>query len=242
MIRLHPLVCEMLNADFDGDQVVVFLPITDAGQEAGERLSVAGHLARDPELLGPLLPPADAMLGLVELSLREEGRNEIAQLASTEVSAPAGFITQRAVCDAMREILERCGVDAVLQALERLTRRGLDIAKSSGVSISPFIGAGMVRPDEPMEGTRELWVSHLEEVAERVMSDAGSGVSDLSLHVRAVKSGVRRWRDLASLVGPLGAIEGIAGNVAIVRHGYGEGLTAEEMMVCVAEARNEVAG
>ena len=47
--RLHPLVCPLLNADFDGDTASVFLPITAAAQcEAGERLSVAAHLARDP--------------------------------------------------------------------------------------------------------------------------------------------------------------------------------------------------
>jgi hypothetical protein len=243
VIRLHPLVCEMLNADFDGDQVAVFLPVTEAGQEeAGERLSVAGHLARDPELLEALLPPTDAMLGLVELSLGEEGRREIAQLAGTEVCAPAGFITRVALYDAMREVVKRCGVDGVLQALERLTRRGFELAKLSGVSISAFIGAGMERPAEPAGDSQELWTSHLEEVAEQVMSEVGLDGSDLGPDLLAVKSGVRRWGDLALLIGPQGAVEGITGDAVIVRHGYGEGLTFEEMMACVAEARDGLAG
>ena len=37
VIRLTPLACRALNADFDGDQIAVLLPVTDAGQrEAGE--------------------------------------------------------------------------------------------------------------------------------------------------------------------------------------------------------------
>ena len=31
-IRVHPFVCELMNADFDGDQAAVFLPITAEGQ------------------------------------------------------------------------------------------------------------------------------------------------------------------------------------------------------------------
>ncbi len=52
-----------MNADFDGDLLAVFLPITPEGQrEAAEQLTVAGHLARDPSLLEDLLPRLDARL------------------------------------------------------------------------------------------------------------------------------------------------------------------------------------
>jgi hypothetical protein len=33
VIRLHPLCCPLMNADFDGDQAAVFLPITEAGPD-----------------------------------------------------------------------------------------------------------------------------------------------------------------------------------------------------------------
>ena len=64
VIRLHPLVCNWLNADFDGDQAIVLLPITEGAQrEAGERLRLAGTLARDPKLIESLLLPAEALWG-----------------------------------------------------------------------------------------------------------------------------------------------------------------------------------
>ncbi|NLX06206.1 MAG: hypothetical protein GXY33_13795, partial [Phycisphaerae bacterium] len=57
VIRIHSLVCRWLNADYDGDQSAVFLPITEAGQrEAAEHLSVMGHLRQDPALLADLAP------------------------------------------------------------------------------------------------------------------------------------------------------------------------------------------
>jgi DNA-directed RNA polymerase subunit beta' len=40
-IQLHPLVCRAFNADFDGDQMAVHLPITVKGQEEAKNLMVA---------------------------------------------------------------------------------------------------------------------------------------------------------------------------------------------------------
>jgi DNA-directed RNA polymerase subunit beta' len=40
-IRLHPLVCKAFNADFDGDQMAVHLPITVKGQEEAKNLMVS---------------------------------------------------------------------------------------------------------------------------------------------------------------------------------------------------------
>ena len=56
VLRLHALACRLLQTDFDGDQAAIFLPLTEqAQQEAGERLAIAAHLARTPDLLHDLL-------------------------------------------------------------------------------------------------------------------------------------------------------------------------------------------
>ena len=69
------------------------LPITEkAQQEAGEQLSVAGHLARDPGLLDGLLPQSDALWGLARLSLTAEGRQEIAEFAG-QLPADSDLLT-----------------------------------------------------------------------------------------------------------------------------------------------------
>ncbi|MGH2480027.1 MAG: hypothetical protein ACRDHW_10270, partial [Ktedonobacteraceae bacterium] len=78
VIRVHPLVCRLLQADFDGDQAAIFLPLNEAAQqEAGARLSVAAHLTRTPDLLHDLLPSNDALWGLANLSLTGEGHQKI---------------------------------------------------------------------------------------------------------------------------------------------------------------------
>jgi hypothetical protein len=61
LIRIHPLVTRWMNADFDGDQAALFVPITEAGQlEVRQQLSLASHFRRltalQPKLL-LLAPP-----------------------------------------------------------------------------------------------------------------------------------------------------------------------------------------
>ncbi|MCL4384416.1 DNA-directed RNA polymerase subunit beta' [Patescibacteria group bacterium] len=51
-IRLHPCVCKGFNADFDGDQMGVHLPLSVASQKEAKRLMLPSH---------NLLKPADAM-------------------------------------------------------------------------------------------------------------------------------------------------------------------------------------
>ena len=243
VILLHPLICEMLNNDFDGDQAAVFLPITESAQrEAGEILSVAGHLARDAGLLEALLPPADAMWGLASLSLTEVGRHEIAQMAGTAVADPNGMITRVTLAQSMRTVLERSGTEEVLFRLEQLMRRGFEVAKASGASISPFIGTDLERPPEPEGDDPVSWFNYAEELAEQILSTTDYQNSDLGPQLLAVKTGARGRRHLPRMIGPRAGVEDIHGKSVIVRRSLVEGLPPEELYACAVGSRKELAG
>jgi hypothetical protein len=242
VIRLHPLVCRMLNADFDGDQVALILPITEAAQrEAGERLSVAGHVARDPGLLDLLLPPADALWGLADLSLTEDGRHEIARLAKAEVASIGGAITRSALAEAMREVLEREGIDATLSALERLMRRGFEVARASGASLSPFIGTGLQHPTRLVTDNPDLRDRYAEEMTEQLASNTDYSSAEFGPQLLAVKSSERGLYQFVWLIGIQGSIKDGEESGTVIRHGYSEGLTAKEMHTCTIGVREGMA-
>jgi hypothetical protein len=237
VVRLHPLACEWLNADFDGDQVAVFLPITVGGQrEAGEKLSVAGHVVRDPALLDGLLPPGEALCGLARLSLTEEGRREIIQLIGTEVSIPAELLTRTALASVMHEMLDQGGVEATLAALERLTKRGFEVAKASGASLNPFIGESLQRPPEPEGDDWDAWAAYQETLVESMLARTDYGNPDLGPQLLAVKTGVEGVDHLRALVGPKQCSD-FDDQPVIVRRGYAAGLTPEEMFAWAAGTR-----
>ncbi|MEK7513093.1 MAG: DNA-directed RNA polymerase subunit beta', partial [Patescibacteria group bacterium] len=63
-IRIPPLVCVAFNADFDGDQMAVHLPLTDEAQYEAIELMDAGHNLLKPANGDPIVSPTqDVVLG-----------------------------------------------------------------------------------------------------------------------------------------------------------------------------------
>ncbi|MDG1755135.1 MAG: DNA-directed RNA polymerase subunit beta' [Rhodothermales bacterium] len=73
-IRLHPLVCTAFNADFDGDQMAVHVPLShDAALEA-QLLMLASHNILSPAHGGPIaVPTQDMVLGLYYMTKSHGG-------------------------------------------------------------------------------------------------------------------------------------------------------------------------
>ncbi|MDA0875570.1 MAG: DNA-directed RNA polymerase subunit beta', partial [Bacteroidetes bacterium] len=73
-IRLHPLVCTAFNADFDGDQMAVHVPLShDAALEA-QLLMLSSHNILSPAHGGPIaVPTQDMVLGLYYMTKARNG-------------------------------------------------------------------------------------------------------------------------------------------------------------------------
>jgi DNA-directed RNA polymerase subunit beta' len=64
-IRLHPLVCSAFNADFDGDQMAVHVPLGNAAVLEAQLLMLASHNILNPANGAPItVPSQDMVLGL----------------------------------------------------------------------------------------------------------------------------------------------------------------------------------
>ena len=68
-IQLHPLVCSAFNADFDGDQMAVHVPLSNAAILEAQLLMLASHNILNPQSGTPItLPSQDMVLGLYYIS------------------------------------------------------------------------------------------------------------------------------------------------------------------------------
>jgi DNA-directed RNA polymerase subunit beta' len=68
-IQLHPLVCSAFNADFDGDQMAVHVPLSHAAILEAQLLMLASHNILNPQNGTPItLPSQDMVLGLYYLT------------------------------------------------------------------------------------------------------------------------------------------------------------------------------
>ncbi|MEN3931753.1 DNA-directed RNA polymerase subunit beta' [Microvirga sp. W0021] len=73
-IQLHPLVCAAFNADFDGDQMAVHVPLSLEAQLEARVLMMSTNNILHPANGAPIIVPSqDIVLGLYYLSLLNEG-------------------------------------------------------------------------------------------------------------------------------------------------------------------------
>ena len=76
-IQLHPLVCTAFNADFDGDQMAVHVPLGSAAVLEAQMLMLASHNILNPANGAPItVPSQDMVLGLYYITKGRKGTEE----------------------------------------------------------------------------------------------------------------------------------------------------------------------
>ncbi len=75
-IRLHPLVCTAFNADFDGDQMAVHVPLSEEAKAEARILMLGANNILNPKDGKPIVTPSqDMVLGNCYLTMEETGGN-----------------------------------------------------------------------------------------------------------------------------------------------------------------------
>jgi DNA-directed RNA polymerase subunit beta' len=73
-IQIHPLVCVAFNADFDGDQMAVHVPLSAEAQAEARILMLSAHNVLSPAHGDPIVTPThDMVLGAYYLTVEKEG-------------------------------------------------------------------------------------------------------------------------------------------------------------------------
>ena len=105
-IQLHPLVCAAFNADFDGDQMAVHVPLSLEAQLEARVLMMSTNNILSPANGKPIIVPSqDIVLGLYYLSLdkpNEQGEGMvISDMAELEHALTSGKLAMHAKIKAM---------------------------------------------------------------------------------------------------------------------------------------------
>ena len=83
-IKLHPLVCTAYNADFDGDQMAVHVPLSAEAQAEARLLMLAAHNILNPKDGKPVVTPTqDMVLGSYYLTIERAGEPGEARVFAT---------------------------------------------------------------------------------------------------------------------------------------------------------------
>ncbi|GAB5454124.1 MAG: DNA-directed RNA polymerase subunit beta' [Henriciella sp.] len=115
-IQLHPLVCAAFNADFDGDQMAVHVPLSLEAQLEARVLMMSTNNILSPANGKPIIVPSqDIVLGLYYLSLdkpNEQGEGMvISDMAELEHALTSGKLAMHAKIKAMFHTKDENGDD-----------------------------------------------------------------------------------------------------------------------------------
>ena len=92
-IRLHPLVCEAYNADFDGDQMAIHVPLSDEAVAESRLLMLAAHHILAPKDGKPIVTPSqDIVLGNYWLTQVERGREGEGMIFNSPAEATTAYV------------------------------------------------------------------------------------------------------------------------------------------------------
>ncbi len=91
-IQLHPLVCTAFNADFDGDQMAVHLPLSKEARWEADNLMAAEKNILKPATGAPVIAPSqDIVLGCFYLTRADEKASKAVMAFSTEKEAVLAY-------------------------------------------------------------------------------------------------------------------------------------------------------
>ncbi len=91
-LKLHPLVCTAYNADFDGDQMAIHVPLSPEAQAEARFLMLSANNLLKPQDGHPVaVPSQDMLLGSYYLTIVRENYKEIYDIISEDPSKQAAF-------------------------------------------------------------------------------------------------------------------------------------------------------
>src|ERR687887_385647 len=91
-IQIHPLVCTAFNADFDGDQMAVHVPLSSEAQAEARLLMLSANNILSPAYGKPIVTPTqDMVIGLYHLTHRREGEKGAGRTFSSDAEARMAY-------------------------------------------------------------------------------------------------------------------------------------------------------
>jgi len=171
-IQLHPLVCQAFNADFDGDQMAVHVPLSAHAQAEARLLMLASHNLFKPADGSPIAQPVyDIVLGCYYMT--QESEREAAE------GPPKVFESAEAVVSAYehRKIDLHAPIKVRLAQIEVVTRdrsgKELEVNPQFSIDLRRTM-AGHVTHEHPVRA-REIVVKLTKKLVEATQKEVEGG-------------------------------------------------------------------
>ncbi|MCZ6690710.1 MAG: DNA-directed RNA polymerase subunit beta' [Planctomycetota bacterium] len=143
-IKIHPLVCAGFNADFDGDQMAVHLPLSIEAQVEAATLMMSTHNIFSPANGRPIIAPSqDIVLGCFYITVLKEGELGEGMIFSSEEEALLAHSEGKVGIHSPVKVRLAAGLDVLEEGRKKSTARGPLLTTPGRVMFNDILPKGM---------------------------------------------------------------------------------------------------
>lgn len=255
VIKIHPLVCPPFNADFDGDQMAVYIPVTEeAKQEIIDKMFVTNNFSSPANENLTTTPSQDIILGIYALTMNQFTNlaNEV-ECKGKQITESREIFNNALPCDypLIDKVVDEKELLRILTDIKdnynsEITAKTLDNVKRIGFKYATLFGSTMSLDDFPFEGSKELQKSlyQSENIQEQLAAVSSPRVMQTLRenfkYSYMIESGARgSWDQAKQLILTRGFISNFDGEIlkTPIVHNLLEGLTPHEFFTSTYGSR-----
>jgi len=141
VIKIHPLVCAPFNADFDGDQMAVYVPVSpEAKAEAKFKMSIENNLHSPANENLTTTPNQDIVLGIYYLTSGmfegEDGFKIFNECLPSDHEEITDVVDKRKLMEILNNIKDTYPSNVTVEVLDNIKRIGFKYATLYGSTLS----------------------------------------------------------------------------------------------------------
>ncbi len=238
VIKIHPLVCPPFNADFDGDQMAVYIPVTpEAKQEIREKIFITKNLSSPANQALTTTPSQDIILGIYFITSpdfedTEEGFKLLNDCLPEDYPEVREIVDEKKLLMILNEIKDNYPEQVTAQTLDAIKRVGFKYATLMGCTMSlddfDFPEADGIRDSIYSKGEirDQLVAANSPEVIEKL--------KDAFPYAYMIESGARgSWDQAKQMILTRGFISNFEGEIlpTPIKNSLVQGLTPEEFFL-----------
>jgi len=141
VIKIHPLVCTPFNADFDGDQMAVYIPVTEeAKQEVIDKMFVTKNFNSPANETLTTTPSQDIVLGIYFLTSDQfkdiNGHQIFNDCLPDDYPEVTGVVNKEVLFNILNDIKDRYSEDQIKEVLDQVKKIGFKYSTLYGCTLS----------------------------------------------------------------------------------------------------------